>query len=213
MGEPQTAIPTSAVDDPIIEAFKSTSTAVISDNLSRLPGAIGLRPFYDGGIMVGRAVTVRTACGNNLLIHQALDILTPGDVLVVDGGGDTSRALIGEIMMTIAAHKGAAGIVIDGAIRDSAVLLRSPFPCFARTAIHRGPFKNGPGSINETISIGGMVVAPGDVVVGDADGIVAFPYTTAPDLLRAVQVQQVKEDEILQSIREGRYRGAYGKQS
>lgn len=206
----QEAIPPS--DPALIEAFRSTSTAVISDNLVRLPGAVGLRPFYSGGVMAGRAVTVRTACGDNLAIYRVLELLEPGDVLMIDGGGDTGRALIGEIMAAIAASKGAAGIVVDGAIRDSAVLSRSSFPCFARAAIHRGPYKNGPGVINEAVSIGGMVVAPGDVVVGDEDGVVAFPVAKAAELLTAVREQQSREAEIQQSIREGRYRGAYGKE-
>lgn len=198
-------------EDEILVAFKATSTAVISDNLDRLPGAVGLRGFYTGGVMVGRAVTVRTACGDNKVIHEALDILQPGDVLVVDGGGDTSRALVGEIMMTIAVSKGAAGIVIDGAVRDSAVLARSPFPCFAKAAIHRGPYKNGPGSINEVISIGGMVIRPGDIVVGDEDGVVAFSPDDAVRLLSDVHAQQKREEAILRSIQEGRYTGAYAK--
>ncbi|TSD83496.1 RraA family protein [Mycobacterium sp. KBS0706] len=200
-------------DAALIEAFRTTSTAVISDNLDRLPGALGLRPFYSGGVMAGRAVTVRTSCGDNLAVYRALDLLEPGNVLVIDGGGDTGRALIGEIMAAIAASKGAAGIVVDGAIRDSAVLSRSSFPCFARAAIHRGPYKNGPGAINESIAIGGMVVEPGNVVVGDEDGVVAFPVAKAPELLAAVREQQSREAEILLSIREGRYRGAYGKES
>ncbi len=198
-------------DYSIIEAFKATSTAVISDNLDRLPGAVGLRPFYRGGIMAGRAVTVKTAVGDNQVIHKVLEILQPGDVLVVDGGGDISRALVGEIMMAIASSKGAAGAVIDGAVRDSAILSRSPFPCFAKAAIHRGPYKNGPGVINEVVAIGGMVVAPGDIVVGDEDGVVAFSPEKAAELLVCVRAQQEREAAILQSIHEGRYSGAYAK--
>lgn len=192
----------------LIAAFRATATAVISDNLDRLPGAVGLTPFYAGPTMAGRAVTVRTACGDNLFIHKALDLLQPGDVLVVDGGGDTGRALIGEIMMTVALHKGAAGMVIDGAVRDSAALRASSFPVFARGVTHRGPYKNGPGAINEPVSVGGMIVAPGDLVVGDADGVVAFPMAAAPALLDAVRAQEKREAEILLSIREGRYAGA-----
>jgi RraA family protein len=200
-------------DAVLIAAFKTAATAVISDNLSRLPGANGLRPFHRGGVMVGTALTVRTHAGDNLAIHQALELVRPGDVLVVDGGGDTSRALIGEIMATIAATRGAAGVVIDGAVRDAGALAKSDFPCFARAAIHRGPYKNGPGEINVAVSIGGMIVEPGDIVVGDDDGVVAFPQAIAPDLLKAVRAQETREAEILQSIREGTYTGAYGSAS
>jgi RraA family protein len=198
------------VDPEVIEGFRTAATAVISDNLERLPGAVGLRPFHRGGSMVGTALTVRTRAGDNLAIHQALELVGPGDVLVVDGGGDTSRALIGEIMAAIASSRGAAGMVIDGAVRDAAAIGRGDFPCFARAAIHLGPYKNGPGEINVPVTIGGMVVEPGDVVVGDYDGVVAFPQAAAQGLLKAVRAQQGREAEMLRSIREGRYQGAYG---
>src|SRR5690606_4448023 len=171
----------------LVEAFKSSSTANISDNLDRLPGAIGIRPFHDvREAMVGPALTVRVAAGDNLSIHKALDLVKPGDVVVVDGDGDISRALVGEIMMTIAQVRGAAGFVINGAIRDLDAFKQSGFPCFARAAIHRGPFKNGPGEIHAKVSIGGLIVEPGDIVVGDDDGVVAFPQAIAADLLKAV---------------------------
>jgi regulator of RNase E activity RraA len=134
-------------------------------------------------------------------------------VIVVDGGGDISRALVGEIMATVAISRGAAGFVIDGAVRDAGTLAKQDFPCFARAAIHRGPYKNGPGAINVPVSIGGMVVAPGDIVVGDEDGVVAFPQEIAADLLRKVRAQEEREAEILKSIREGRYAGAYAKRA
>ena len=130
---------------------------------------------------------------------------------MVDGGGDVSRALVGEIMVTIAQSRGAAGIVIDGAIRDVGIISQSSFPCFARGAIHKGPYKNGPGEINVAITVGGMVIESGDIVVGDEDGVVAFPQAIASELLKSVRMQQDREAEILLSIREGRYKGAYGK--
>jgi RraA family protein len=198
-------------DPALIAQFRNAATAVISDNLARLPGAVGLRPFHRGGTMAGTALTVRVAAGDNLFIHQALELVRPGDVIVVDGGGDLGRALVGEIMSAVAASRGAAGIVIDGAVRDAGVLAKNDFPCFARAAIHRGPYKNGPGAINVPVSVGGMIVSPGDIVVGDEDGVVAFPQSVAAELLAAVHAQEAREAEILTSIREGRYAGAYGK--
>jgi regulator of RNase E activity RraA len=198
-----------SADPALIEAFRKSATAIVSDNLSRLSGATGLRPFHKGGVMVGTALTVRTRPGDNLVIHKALDLVRPGDVIVVDGGGDTGRALIGEIMTTIASTRGAAGFVIDGAIRDLGTIGSGDFPCFARAANHRGPYKNGPGEINVPVSIGGLVVEPGDIVMGDEDGIVAFPQSIAAELLEAVHRQEIREAEILLSIREHRYTGAY----
>ena len=195
----------------LIEAFKSAPTSVISDNLSRLPGAVGLRPFHRAGKLVGTAFTVRTRPGDNLAIHRALELVGPGDVIVVDGGSDETRALVGEIMKTIAEYRGAVGYVIDGAIRDAAAFAAADFPCFARTAIHRGPYKNGPGEINVPVCIGGSVIAPGDIVVGDEDGVVSFPQLIAPTLLEVVRTQISREEEMIISIREGRYQGSYAK--
>jgi RraA family protein len=195
----------------IIEAFRAIPTSLISDCLDRLPGSIGLQRFYDGPRMVGTALTVRTRVGDNLALHQALEIARPGEILVVDGGGDTSRALVGEIMKEIAEMRGMAGFVIDGAIRDLDAFIASPFGCFAKASIHRGPYKNGPGKINVSASIGGCVINPGDIIVGDHDGIVSFSQEEASMLLAAARAQGDKEDAIIASIRAGTYSGSYAK--
>ena len=194
----------------LIAAFRQLQVANISDNLHRIAGAVGLRPFHDGTPMAGTALTVKVRAGDNRAIHEALEMVRPGDVIVVDGGADVSRALIGEIMTSVARMPGAAGFVLDGAVRDLDALAKSSFPCFARAGIHLGPYKNGPGEINVPVSIGGMVVHPGDIVVGDADGVTAFPQAIAEALLAATQAQSAKEAGILQGIAEGRYVGAYG---
>src|SRR5690606_34591305 len=116
-----------------------------------------------------------------------------------------------EIMAAIAKSRGAVGFVIDGAIRDVDVIAADTFPVFAKAAIHRGPYKNGPGEINVPVSVGGMVVNPGDIVVGDGDGIVAFPVEGAKELLAAVRAQEKKEAEMLASIANGTYTNAYAK--
>lgn len=195
----------------LLEAFRNAPTSVISDNLARLPGCVGLRPFHRGGSLLGVAFTVRTRPGDNLAIHKALEMIGPDHVIVVDGGGDETRALVGEIMTNIALHRGAAGYVIDGAIRDAGALAASDFPVYARAAIHRGPYKSGPGEINVPVSVGGCVIAPGDIIVGDEDGVVSFPQSIAAGLLEAVRAQVAREEETLKAIREGRYQGSYGK--
>ncbi|MBA4221900.1 MAG: methyltransferase [Methylobacterium sp.] len=195
----------------IASQFTEIATALISDNLERLPGAIGLRPFHNGRHMVGVALTVRTRPGDNLAIHQVLELVKPGDVIVVDGGGAVDRALVGEIMVAIAAKRGARGFVLDGAIRDAAALGIGDFPVFARAAIHRGPYKSGPGEINLPVSIGGQVIFPGDIVVGDADGVVGFAPAQAEALLVAARAQAAKEAEMMRSIAAGTYKGAYAR--
>lgn len=207
------SIPTETSDlEGILDQFRTAATAIISDNLGRLPGALGIRAFHRNvGTVVGRALTVKVPSGDNLFIHKAMDMdmVKPGDFIVVDGCGDTSRALIGEIMVEIAKSRGAVGFVIDGAIRDSGAIAAGTFPVFARGAIHLGPYKNGPGAINVPVSIGSLVISPGDIVVGDADGIVAFPVHVAGKLIIDVRAHEEKERLMLQQITEGTYKGAY----
>jgi RraA family protein len=203
--------PPPPVDAEVLAAFRDVATATISDCLERTPVLSGLRPFHRRGRLVGTAFTVRVRSGDNLAIHRALEEIRPGDVIVVDGGGDTGRALVGDIMKSIAESRGAAGFVIDGAVRDVAAFAGSDFPCYARAATPRGPFKTGPGAINVPVCVGGWPVNPGDVVVGDADGVVTFPPAAAPELLAAVRAQAAREEEVLALIRAGRYDGRYAR--
>ncbi len=105
-------------------------------------------PHACGGVLAGPAVTVKTRPGDNLMIHKALDLAEPGDVVVVDGGGDLTNALIGELMIAHAIQRQLAGIVIYGAIRDAAAIRAGSFPVFATGIHHRGPYKDGPGEVN-----------------------------------------------------------------
>ena len=160
-----------------VEAFRSLPVANVSDCMARMAGGgPRLRPMRAGGPMVGPALTVRTRPGDNLMVHKAIDLAEPGDIIVVDAGGDLTNAIIGEIMLRHAASRGVAGFVIDGAIRDSDVLRRDPLPVYAAGVTHRGPYKDGPGEVNATVSVGGMIVAPGDLMIGDADGVLCVPF-------------------------------------
>jgi len=200
-----------SVDPDLLAAFQDVATAAISDCLDRMPVLSGLRPFHRGGRLIGTAFTVQVRAGDNLAIHQAMETARRGDVIVVDGGGDTSRALVGDIMKAIAESRGIAGFVIDGAVRDTEAFAASDFPCYARAATPRGPFKAGPGASNLPVCIGGWTVNPGDIVVGDADGVVTFPPRIAPTLIEAVRAQAVREAEVLTLIRSGRYDGRYAR--
>ncbi|MFN0163652.1 MAG: RraA family protein [Burkholderiales bacterium] len=187
----------------LLKAFKGVVVAHLSDSMQRLPGADGLNPMHKGGQLLGVALTVRVAPGDNLMVHKAIDIARPGDVIVVDAGGDLSQAIIGEMMSTAAAKRGLAGMVIDGAVRDSGALAASRFPVYARGVTHRGPYKNGPGEINVPVSIGGMVVSPGDIIVGDDDGVIAVPQDIALVVLAAARAKAKAEDAQLATIRKG----------
>lgn len=187
----------------LIEAFQSVVTPHISDNLQRLYGITGLQRFHRSKKLVGTAFTVKARPGDNLLIYKALMNVSPGHVLVVDGAGDTTNALIGELIMLYAQQRGCVGIVLDGAIRDTAAYYDADFPCYARGVTHRGPYKQGPGAINVPVSIGGQVVQPGDMVVGDEDGVVTFPISEAGRLLEAVKQTVLFEQAIKAEIATG----------
>ena len=190
-----------APDAALLQAFESIPTSHISDNLRRLEGILGLRRFHRSRKLIGIAVTVKARAGDNLLTYKALSMMSLGHVLVVDAGGVTTNAIVGDLLMEYARQRGCAGFVVDGAIRDSSAFYNADFPCYARDCTHRGPFKTGPGSINVPVCIGGQVIQPGDVLVGDEDGIVVIPERETVRLVEAArrhaQLEQAIREEIL----------------
>jgi RraA family protein len=192
--------PPTLASPKLVEALQKVATPHISDNVERLSGIIGLRRFHRGKKLVGTALTVKVRPGDNLFIYKALMGASPGHVLVVDGGGEMTNALAGELIMLYAQQRGCAGMVLDGAIRDAAAFYEADYPCYAKGVSHRGPYKQGPGAINVPVSVGGQVVHPGDMVVGDEDGVVTFAVADADRLLQAVEqtvkFEQAIKDEI-----------------
>jgi regulator of RNase E activity RraA len=193
------------VDPAVIDTLRTIGGALLSDQLHRNCGSVGLRPYHSPAPMAGTAVTVKTRGGDNLAILRAYDFCRPGDVMVVDAGGDVTNALVGGIMTYFGASIGLAGMVLDGAIRDVAEISERTFPVYARGVNHRGPYKDGPGEINVTVTVGGMVVNPGDIIVGDQDGLLAFPPALAPKVIEKAIAQRQKEKDTMQAIREGRW--------
>lgn len=192
-------------DRALVERFAAVPVAIVSDNMNRMfAGGADLRPMHacegGGGGLAGSALTVLTRPGDNLVIHKAIDVAEPGDVIVVDAGGDTTSAVVGELIARHAQVRGVAGFVINGAIRDLDAFRSGSFPIFATGVTHRGPYKDGPGEIGVPVSIGGMVIHSGDIVIGDADGVLAVPRDGAGDILKAAEAQQAKEAETLRQI-------------
>ena len=188
-------------DAALVEALGRMVTPHLSDSMERLyGGGAGLRPMHRSGRLAGPAFTVRTAPGDNLLVHKALDMARAGDVVVVDAGGLTGNAIIGELMATHAKQRGIAGLVIWGAIRDSAEIGAVDFPVYAAGITHRGPYRNGPGEINVPVVIGAMPVRPGDIIVGDADGLVAVPQDDAARVLASAQAILAKETAAMKAF-------------
>lgn len=187
-----------------VQAFQGLPVANISDCMARMSAAgARLRPMHQGGSLAGPALTVKTRPGDNLMIHKALTLAEPGDVIVVDAGGDLSNALFGEIMVATAVKLGVAGVVLNGAVRDSKEIGQGRFPLYAAGVTHRGPYKDGPGEINVPVAIDGMVIQPGDLVVGDADGLLCIPYEDVEEILAATHRKIAAEKKTLADIEAG----------
>ena len=188
----------------LIEALAQHAVSNLCDSMGRTHNASGaLQPMHAGGKLCGPAITVRTAPGDNLLINKAIDMAQPGDVIVVDGAGALDAALVGDIMTSYAVTRGVAGFVIDGAVRDTEELAARDLPVYARGISPRGPTREGPGEINVPVSIDGTVVNPGDIVVGDADGLVFVPPAQVDAILAAVKALLAKERTLLDAIAQG----------
>lgn len=192
-------------DASVLETLRGIAVALLSDNLHRAIGSAGVLPYHRPRPMAGTAVTVRTRGGDNLAILRAYEYCRPGDVMVVDCGGEIANAVVGGILTYYGATIGLSGMVIDGAIRDVAEIRERDFPVYARAVTHRGPYKDGPGEINVPVCIGGMVVNPGDIVVGDQDGLLAFSPSEAGPLIERAQAQARKEADTMRAMREGRW--------
>ncbi len=191
----------------IIAALHDIPVAALSDNMHRNIGSVGLQPYHRPGAktMAGTAVTVKTRGGDNFTMMRAFEFCRPGDVLVIDAGGDVTNAVIGGILSFYAATIGTVGVVLDGAIRDVAEIRARDYPVYARGVNHRGPYKDGPGEINVPVSVGGMVVNPGDIVVGDQDGLMAFPRDEAELLIEKALAHLQTEARTIQAMTEGRW--------
>jgi regulator of RNase E activity RraA len=193
------------VSPAMIEKWRNIPVANASDCMSRLAaGGPRLRPFHAETLLCGPALTVKTRPGDNLMVHKALDIALPGDVVVVDAGGDLTNSIVGEIMIGYARERGLGGIVINGSIRDSAAISRQKFPVYAAGVTHRGPMRSGPGEVGRSIAIDGMVIEPGDLIIGDADGLLSIPFDQVAEVCEAATAKREAESKILSDVLAGR---------
>lgn len=185
-------------DPELVEKFRGIPSSNINDEMNRLYCmSEAITPLNEVCSMVGTAFTVKAPIGDNLIFHKALDMAQPGDIIVVDGAGALDRSLAGEIMITFAEKKGLAGLVVDGALRDLDGIRKCTMPVYAKGITPQGPYKNGPGEIGVPVCCGGIVVFPGDIIVGDADGIVVIRPSDAPEVLKCAQKKLASETEKL----------------
>jgi RraA family protein len=184
----------------LIDLFKDATVANIDDCMNRTAAVnYAIKP-YNKCKLLGTAFTIKVPPGDNLMVHKALDMAKPGDVLVIAAGGETERAILGELMVTYLKVKGVAGVVVDGCIRDADAISKMDIPVYAKGATPNGPYKNGPGEINTVVSFGGQVVHPGDIVVGDGDGIIFIRPQDAKELAQKVETVHKSEEKIMSDI-------------
>ena len=170
----------------VVEAFKSLPPANVADCMGRLcalSSQIKLLSAPEQSIMSGVALTVKARPGDNLMIHKALNLAGVGDIIVVSNEGDRSQSLVGEIIVTYAQFKGLAGLVFDGPIRDSDAISKMRIPVYGTGTTPGGPYKEGPGEVNVPIACGGIQIEPGDIILGDADGVIVIPRRDAKAIL------------------------------
>jgi regulator of RNase E activity RraA len=180
----RTEVPRPAAE--LVARFREHASSNLADAMGRFHFMdFGIRP-RSGLPLCGVAVTVDARPGDNLMVHKALEVAQPGDIVVVNTNGNTTSAVFGELMCRTAVGAKLGGIVVDGAIRDVDAITTLRFPAFSRAVCAGGCDKDGPGEVNGPIACGNTVVMPGDIVVGDTDGVVIVPREEAADVLRLV---------------------------
>lgn len=189
----------------LIALLKQASVALVSDCMDGAPLAVGLSAYHRAcaPMICGPATTVRTPPGDNLVIHKALYMAEPGDVIVVEAGSDVRCALVGGLMRAVAISRGLEGFVIDGALRDVAEWRDGAIGAFALGHTPHGPRKNGPGEVNKPIVCAGLRVNPGDIVLGDADGVIAIPRAEASALAPKIEAAIARERQAGELSRGG----------
>jgi len=189
------------VSPEIVAQAAKYQAAILADVAGRRGTLDRVAPVAPGMKLAGPAFTVEVRAGDNLMIHAAMAMAKPGDVLVIDGKGDTSCALMGALMINACKVMGLGGIVIDGAVRDTEELRELGFPVFAVGTNPNGPTKFIPGRINWPVCAGGVAVSPGDLVVGDADGVVVVEHEKAASLLPLAAKKVADEAKRMDDIR------------
>ena len=210
MSQPTPALPDvvrdfERVPADVVRRASEFAASILADVAGRRGALHGrIAPLAPTMRFAGPALTVDVRPGDNLMIHAALAIAQPGDVIVVDGKGDLTSALMGEIMCQQAARIGVTAVVIDGAVRDAEAIRALGLPMYACGLNPNGPTKFVPGRLNHPISIGGVTVHPGDLVVGDGDGVTVIERAKAASLLPLAEEKVAAETTRIADIRSGK---------
>lgn len=191
-------------DPALLRAYEGQAAATVHEAMGRR-GALdpAIKPLAGDMTVCGRALTVRCHTGDNLMLVKAVSMAGPGDVIVADMGSAVASGPFGEVLAVECMARGAAGLVVSCTVRDSREIIRMGFPVFSAGLCVRGTAKATLGTINHPICIGGEIVRPGDIVVGDADGVVVVPLEEAPDILRLAEERTAKEAAVMDRLRAG----------
>lgn len=188
-------------DRELLDQFKDFPVANIDDAMGRTSAVEqNIRPLNNTKL-IGTAFTVKVAQGDNLFLHKAMDLAQPGDVIVIDSMGTKNRAIFGELMASYCKLRGITAMVTDGCVRDSEELSSwDDMAIYAGGISPNGPYKNGPGEIGTPISLGGQVIRPGDIIVGDGDGIVVIKQEQAYEVIQKVKDINKNEEKIIETM-------------
>lgn len=187
-----------------IAAARDVAASLLGDAMNRagiMAAAIG--PIAPGTRLAGQARTVTSMAGDNGIIHAAIPHMRAGEVLVVDAARVDDVAVWGEIMTRSAMQRGVAGLVLDGAVRDVEAIRELGFPVYCRAVVPRGPHKGFGGTIDAPVACGGVSVVPGDLIVGDDDGVAVVPLAEVERVLAAAQAARAREAETIAKIEGG----------
>ncbi len=199
-------------DRELVARLARFDTPLISDHLNRLfTMSTAIQLLTDPAHRIlGSACTVKVFPGDNLMVHKSLDIARPGDILVVDASGSALTAVLGDLISTKAKHRGIAGVVVDGLVRDlPAIRELGDFPIFARGVTPIGPLHRGPGEVNFPVSAGGIVVNPGDIIAGDLNGVVVVPRDVAETIALRLEVRSAIERDYQAAVQRGVFSNAW----
>jgi regulator of RNase E activity RraA len=196
--------PWSRPDAALVDAFRTASSAQVADSMSRL-GAMdaSIKPIWPSPRIIGPALTVWCHSGDNLMLHKALSLVEPGDILVMNTQGNVVNAGFGELIATAAVKLGMAGVIVDGMVRDGEGLHALRLPVYARGLCPNGCNKDGAGEVGAIIACGGVAVRPGDIVIADRDGVTVVPLADAAEVAALAAAQVEREEKRLAEIEQG----------
>ena len=191
-------------DNSLLEAFGSASSAQVADCMSRLGAMdVGIKPVWPSPRVIGAALTVWCHAGDNLMLHKAISLATPVDVVVVNTQGNVTNSGFGELIGASAVQVGIRGVIVDGTVRDADALQALKLPVYARGLCANGCYKDGPGEVGAIIACGGVAVRPGDIIIADRDGVAVVPLDVAPEIAKLAMAQVEREEKRLAEIAKG----------